>query len=967
MHIIFPRSAALLAVAGLVQPLLLQPAIAQQESQLADAVAPAGEVPWLYEGSDVPVDRAWTFGELENGLRYAVRRNGVPPGQVSIRVRIDAGSLMENDDEQGYAHLLEHLTFRESTYVPEGEVIRIWQGLGVTFGSDSNAETTPTQTVYKLDLPNASAESLDQSMKILSGMIRRPALKESGVRAEVPVVLAEKRERAGAQARVGDATRETYFAGQRLAERAPIGTTESLMAANAEAVRAFHDRWYRPEHTVIAIAGDADPAIFEQLIGIYFQDWKGMGPTSPAPDFGDPDPDQPVARVVIEPSLPTLVNFAVLRPWRKVNDTIEYNQQLLIDLLAVRLINRRLETRARQGASYLQASVQQDDVSRSVDGTFVSVVPLDDDWEAALADVRAVIADATTNAPSEAEVERELREFDNALKIGVETEATEAGSKQADNIVQAVDIRETVATSETAYKVFRDMQALYTPRRLLASTQALFKGDVTRALLVTPQAENPQSEQAELADAVTRLVDVDQNARSVASSVNFNDLPAIGKSGKVVEAKPLLSLGVEELRFANGVTAILYPNDAEASKIDVEVRFGRGYQAISPKDAAFISIGENALVGSGQGELGQEELDWLTTGRRIQMDFEIENDAFTFSADTRASDLRDQLYLMADKLKQPKWDPNPVKRAIAGAKLAYGSYSISPQAVMERELGALVRDGDPRWRMPTPEELDSVTPASFRKFWQPLLKTGPIEVSIFGDFEREAAIKALSETFGALQPRKAGSVAAGATDVHFPQGGGEPVILNHKGDPNQAAAAIAWPTGGGREEIRKSRQLEILSQLFSNRLFDDLRDAAGASYSPQVRNSWPLDLGQGGHLMVFSQLEPGKVDVFFDIARNIAEDLVTTPVSDDELARVTEPLRQLISRASTGNTFWQSQLSGVSGDPSRLSSLRTIMSDFTNATPEEIQSLAAEVFNDATEWKLIILPERSAPDIMTGR
>jgi zinc protease len=155
--------------------------------------------PWLYEGSDVPVDTSWTFGELPNGLRYAVKKNDVPAGQVSIRVRIDAGALHENDDEQGFAHLIEHLSFRGSTFVPDGEAKRIWQRFGVTFGSDSNAQTTPTQTVYKLDLPNATPDKLDESIKIISGMIRNPRISDVALNAERAIVLAELREGGGAQ------------------------------------------------------------------------------------------------------------------------------------------------------------------------------------------------------------------------------------------------------------------------------------------------------------------------------------------------------------------------------------------------------------------------------------------------------------------------------------------------------------------------------------------------------------------------------------------------------------------------------------------------------------------------------------------------------------------------------------------------------------------------------------------------
>ena len=131
----------------------------------------------------------WKFGRLANGLRFAVRRNGVPPGQVAVRVRIDAGSLNEQDSERGFAHLIEHLSFRGSQHVPDGEAKRIWQRLGATFGSDSNASTTPTQTVYQLDLPGATEAGLDESLKILAGMMAAPSITAQSLGAERPLSL----------------------------------------------------------------------------------------------------------------------------------------------------------------------------------------------------------------------------------------------------------------------------------------------------------------------------------------------------------------------------------------------------------------------------------------------------------------------------------------------------------------------------------------------------------------------------------------------------------------------------------------------------------------------------------------------------------------------------------------------------------------------------------------------------------
>lgn len=928
-----------------------------QETGIETGAEASAEQPWLYEGSDVPVDKSWTFGVLDNGLRYAVKNNGVPPGQVSIRVRMDVGSLMEKEQEQGFAHFMEHLSFRGSKYVPDGGAKRVWQRLGATFGSDSNAETTPTQTVYKLDLPDANPISLEESVKIISGMVTAPGINTAAISAERPVVLAELQERQGPQSKLQDATRELFFAGQRLASRAPIGTVETLSAANAKMLKAFHQRWYRPENTVIVIAGDGDPAVFEALIKEYFADWRGQGEAGIAPDFGDPDPDADTSRVMIQPSLPRFISMATVRPWRKVDDTIVYNQQLLIDLLALQMINRRLEARARGGGSYLQANVSQDDVSRSVDGTFVNIIPLSDDWAAALRDVRAVIADATTNAPSEEDIAREIAEFDAALAIGVESYATEAARKQADDIVNAVDIRETVATPQTALDVFRNMRDLYTPQRLLQSTQKLFDGVATRALLASPTILDEG--ETKLAQVLSEEVTAASNARVEQAKLGFDALPSIGRKGTVVSSEKVTWFDMEKLTLSNGVRVLLFPNNAERNKIMVNARFGKGYSGLNPDEEGLAWTGGMALMASGVGDLGQEGLDKITTGRRIGLGFEIDDDAYEIKADTRPADLEDQLHLIAAKLQFPRWDEAPVLRGRAAALIGYDSFAASPQAVLQRDLDWLVRGKDARWKTPDKEDFNALTPEKFKAFWEPILASGPVELMLFGDFDRDEAVEAVLKTFGALRKREPDAIPASAVSPIFPEANGLPEILLHKGGKERAAALIAWPTGGGLDDIRESRKLEVLTSIFNDRMFEILRSKEGASYSPQVVNNWPMAFQSGGYISASSQLTPDNIDRFYDVAEVIAKDLREKPVSPDELQRVVEPLRQLISRASSGNSFWMSQLEGATFNPQKFTVLRTLLSDYTVITPEEVQQLAQKYLKDSTKWKLVVLPEEN--------
>ncbi len=945
----FGIAAALLLAS---QPLL--PAYA--ETIAADTKA--DDVPWLYEGSDVPVDKSWTFGELSNGLRYAVKKNDVPAGQIAFRVRIDAGSLHEEDDEQGFAHLIEHLTFRGSEYVPDGESKRIWQRFGVSFGSDSNALTSPTQTVYKLDLPNSSPEKLDESMKILSGMMRAPNITESALDAERKVVLAEKRELSGAQVEMGDALRGHFFKGQRYANRSPIGTEETLRAATVESLRNFHRRWYRPEKTVIAIAGDAEASVLEAQVKKHFGGWNVTGKSTPQPDFGKPTGDGDKAALFVEPTLPLSATIAWLGPWEQVQDTIVYNEGLILDALALQIINRRLQASARSSSSFLYAEVGADDLSRSAEITTLTLRPIGDDWEKAVTDVRAIIADAIASPPSQADIDREKALLERIFQERVDSYGFEAAAKQADDIVNAVDIRETVATPQTALDVFRNMDAKFSPDGVLASTRRLFASDIVKIFLSSPTAI--EDGKSRLAAALNANVAANADVRLAQDAPAIEDLPSPGEPGKMARRVPLSDSGLELLSFENGVRALIFPNKAETAQIRMVVRFGKGYQAVSPSEADLLWTGPVVLNENGIGKFSQTQVEQMVNGRRIQLGFAVDNDAFEFSATTSTADLADQLKLIAAKMDYPGWDDAPVARAKAFVKSGYDSFQMSADAVLQRDLEYLLRGSDRRWKQPSPDDASKITAKQVRRFWEPLLKSGPVEVILMGDFEREAGVKAIADSFGAMKPRIAAQPSLAAKTLRFPVANSVPLLRTHNGPANQAAAAIAWPTGGGMARIQESRELEVLAAIFRDRLFEKFRSEQAASYSPGMANSWPQEFASGGYLMAISQVQPQDVDRFFAFAEEVAVDLAAKPVGDDELKRAVEPIKQLVDRLASGNTFWLDNLEGATFDQSKFTAFQALWSHYESVTAARLQELAERYFVKERSWKLKVLPSSLA-------
>lgn len=962
------RIASAFLAASLLAPLPSQAQTSATVARPLPAANPAetaAKRPWLYEKSDVPMDPAWRFGVLPNGLRYAIRRNDVPAGQVSIRVRVDVGSLMEEPSEAGFAHFIEHLSFRGSRNVPDGESKRIWQRLGAEFGSDTNAQTSPTGTTYALDLPRATDAGIDESLKILAGMLAEPNIAAAPVNAERAVILAERREGLSPMASVGDEVRKFYFAGQRLGRHSPIGTEPTLNAATAERLRAFHDRWYRPDRTVIAISGAMDPAAMEAKLQAHFGNWQAKGPAQPLPDFGKPDPKAPAAKVVVEPSAPYSVGLAYLRPWTFNEDTIAFNQARLADELALQLINRRLEIAASQGASFLQASVSLDDSYRSANATYVTIIPIGNDWEKALKDVRAIIEDARRTPPSQADIDREFAGMETGFNSAAATARVEGSANQTEMLVGAVDIRETIVTPQAQLDIYRSARKYMTPEQLLASTRRLFSATAERTLL---SLKAPQPNALGRLNAAFRApVQPAANARLGDKAVTMASLPPLPAPGKILSRTPVGVLGIEEVAFANGVKLLVLGNKSEPGRVRVTVRFGHGRQSFPAGEDNALWAAPYALAASGIGDLDQRDLLELMNGRRLSLDFGIDEDAFTFNAVTGPEDYRDQLRLFATKIAFPRWDEAPLKRVFATMEASYTPVPSSAAEAIERDLDWMLRNRDGRFAPASPSDRDALTLDRFKALWAPRLASGPIEVQVYGDIDAEEAIAAVAATFGALPSRPDTPPPPANKALHFPAPVGSPVLIAHNGPREQAAAVMAWPTGGGPAQVKESRQLDMLARIISDRLFEKFRSIDGAAYTPSASSVWPDSSDSGGFLIVQSQLKPDRIPAFFQLMNEIATDLATKPVSQDELDRQVEPVRQLLSRALSSNAFWMNQLAGYTSDRDKLPRAASMAQDMIEVTPAELQALAARYLRPQTSWSAVILPNGTPmPRIATG-
>jgi zinc protease len=242
----------------------------------------------------IPVEPQITVGKFENGLQYYVRTNAKPEKRAELRLAVKAGSTLEDDDQQGLAHFVEHMAFNGTEHFPKDEIVQFIESLGMRFGADLNAYTSFDETVYMLTVPTDKPEILDKAFLILEDWAHNVTFDPAEIEKERGVVMEEWRLRRGAGARVQDKLFPIILKGSRYADRIPIGKPEIIQNFKPETLKRFYTDWYRPDLMSVAAVGDFDKAAVEALIKKHFGSIPPATSPRPRPTYDVPDQAGPV-------------------------------------------------------------------------------------------------------------------------------------------------------------------------------------------------------------------------------------------------------------------------------------------------------------------------------------------------------------------------------------------------------------------------------------------------------------------------------------------------------------------------------------------------------------------------------------------------------------------------------------------------------------------------------------------------
>ena len=921
---------------------------------LAPVPAPGREL-WPQDRSDLKSDPGIRFGVLANGMRYAIKPNANPAGTASLRLRIAAGSLHENDAEQGAAHFLEHMAFNGSKNFPEGEMFRALQRLGLAIGANANATTDFDATTFSMSLPSVRAETLDVGFNVLREIAGRLTLSAEAIERERGVILSEERARDTPAMRSHRAYVRLLLAGQRYPDRFPIGQLSFIRSAGPVELRGFYERYYRPERAVLVVAGAIDPGAIEAKIAVVFSDWSQPGPGPAADNFGRVKPRKLEVGHFAQGGVDDTVTISWVSPEDLRPDTRARRRETHHRIVAFTVLNRRLSKLARQSdPPFIDARVQREVVSETASVTTLVVRVRGGDWARALSAAEQELRRAVQHGLHQSEVEREALEQQSPYKLVAANENTRTNADVADWLMNSLEANRVPTSAGTDLDLYTQS---ITGLKAVEVTRALKEQFAGAGPIVWVAGGRPVAGGNDAIAAAFRAsggVAVAALPEKPIKQFTYRDF---GAPGRIVDRQIAADLGATFVRFANGVKLNVKSTNFERDKVSVVARFAGGHLALPKTRRGIAWALPFAFVEGGLGQLEIQELEQTEPGHFAGIFLDVDEDAFRLSGETVQRDVLLQLQVLAAYFVDPAYRPDGLRRLQAAGEGQFHEQMSTASGVLSRELPSLVRDGDARWAPASIEDIRALTMADIRAAIAPSIARAPVEVTIVGSVGVQEAIKATAKTFGALPPRAPSfAYPNGARDVRFP-GTGKVVELRHGGRADQAAVAAAWPGPGFFADVRRERAIAILSEIIQLRLIDEVREAQGGTYVPFVSYAASKAIPNYGYIVAGVEPKPEAAELFFSTLDKVVTELREGELSQDLLERARKPVLYQNYAAESTNAYWVTALTDIQSDPRNLAAVRSAINDYGTITREEVVAAALAFLDDRRRLDVRVLPK----------
>ena len=910
----------------------------------------------------MPFDPEAVVGALPNGLRYYVRPNPKPVRRAELRLVVKAGSVLEDDDQRGLAHFVEHMEFEGTRHFPGHAIPDFLSTLGLGIGPDANAATSYDDTQYTLRVPTDVPGVLDRAMLILEDWAQGASFDQDAIDRERGIVLSEWRMNLGAGERTQEKIRRTQLEGSRYADRRPIGDPSVIERAQRDALLRFYHDWYRPDLMAVIVVGDVDPDATVKMIRDHFSGLSSPSPERPRPAFDVPE--RPATRYTIvtdKEATATVVELSDLRPARN-QSTVGGYRDIMLDQLFAAMFGARLDElaqsanppflRAAAGRGLFPAPKTKDEAALQA---LVAANGISKGLDALVTELQRVARFGFTATEFARAKQEMMLDYERVVTESPDRESSSRADEYTRNFLQG----EALPTiwQELAF------HRRFLPRVTLQEINALIADwfpERNRLVIVsTPESEGTAlPTEAQLA-AVVKTASSKRLQAYVDAAGGQDLMPSAPPRGTIVKTTARAA-GVTEWTLSNGATVVLKPTTLKEDQILFRAEAPGGTSLASDADFIPARVADDAIGAGGVGTLSSVMLDKVLSGKAVTVVPFLTELETGMAGGSTPQDLETLFQLLYLRFTQPRADLAAFAALAGQAKAMLANRSASPDVVFNQTVDSLLSGNHPRRQPETVSGVDRWNLEKSMAFYKARFADASNFTFVFvGSFTLDA-MKPLVETYVASLPATHSHEKWRDIGVTPPAAVVEKTI--EKGIAPRSAVAIVFH-GPFEYDAPHLLQLHTMTMLLESRLFDTIRQELGGTYSitaspdadrfprPEytVRIEWTCDPTRAESLVqrVFQEIDFVK----------------STRLSRTQMDRVRESLLREYETNSQDNRFLLNQISMAyeDGDASDLEAALDVPAQIKALTGDAVRQ-AAQTYLDTSRYvKVVLMPAKQNP------
>ncbi|MCC7010679.1 MAG: insulinase family protein [Acidobacteria bacterium] len=905
----------------------------------------------------MPVDTRITTGRFPNGLRYYVRANKKPEGRAELRLAVNAGSVLEDDDQRGLAHFVEHMAFNGTTNFPKQDIVNFVQSIGMRFGNDLNASTGFDETVYMLQVPTDRAPVLDRAMLILRDWATNVTFDPAEIDKERGVVLEEWRLGLGAQGRLRDKQFPVLLQGSRYATRLPIGTPETLRTFPHDRLRQFYNDWYRPDLMAVVAVGDFDVAQIQALIKKHFEPIPAAVNPRPRPVYTLPDHPGTRYAIATDPELGgTSVSVYHTVPARDQSTIAAYRQQLVVERLFTGMLNARLsELAVKPGAPFLGAGADIGAFVRTVSTTTLAASVRETGVEPGL---DALFTEAARVArfgftPSEFErqkttmlrnLERAMAEFDNQQSASLAAE-----------YIRNFTTDEPIPGLAYEYELYKR----FLPEISLDEMNALARTwapDNNRIVVVSAPAKAAAALPTEARLAAVMASASKKTLTAYEDTVSAQPLVANApRPGTIASTTRKPEFGITEWKLSNGATVVLKPTTFRQDEVLMRAFSPGGTSLVPDQDYIPAETAAHVVAAGGVGAFNAVDLRKALTGKAAAAGPSIGEYFEELNGTASPKDLETLFQLVYLRFTQPRADPAMFSVITDQTRVALANQRNSPEFAFNEALTNALWQGHPRSKILSAEDLDRMDLQKSLAFYKErFADAGGFTFVFVGSFD-PAAIEPLAERYLASLPSSGRQEQW--RDVGLRRATGVIERTVRKGTEPKAQTSIVF-TGPFQYDQAHRVTLRAMAMVLEGALRNSLREDLGGTYGVGVSSSAAKVPVPGYTLSISFGSDPARTDALIRTVFDDIDALKTNGPDERDVRNIREILTREYESSSRQNGFLLREITARYQNGEDLADLFALPKFYEQINGPEIQEAARRYFNANNVITVKLVPEK---------